>query len=317
MEFIPRERSAQIWRMILAFAIVTILILTFSLSADGLGGEGIASMLSVVAISILCFYVVLRKQQSLDLVMMTEFQNMLFAQAAAQGSNFCLFVKRDGTIEYANDGVKAVFPNYSYGEVHGLESLLREANVNKTDSDRLMSAIISSQRDRLIFPIVNKENKVQEYILTIEPLARPAGYMVVRGREYRDHRAGSVVMPEVLRSTSPEKVDHLLTHSGIPHYVVNEYGKFEYVNPVFEQALGYTPGEVLDSKLSLYHVIYQLKGQPVTEDLKLTEMLDNATLQKKSGGLVQAAIKQAVIRDENNKVTGATGSIIIGSELPA
>ena len=95
---------------------------------------------------------------------------------------------------------------------------------------------------------------------------------------------------------------------------MNEYGKFEYVNPVFEQALGYAPGEVLDSKLSLYHVIYQLKSQPVTEDLKLSDMLENATLQKKTGALVPAAIKQAVIRDENNKITGATGSIVLGSE---
>ena len=95
---------------------------------------------------------------------------------------------------------------------------------------------------------------------------------------------------------------------------MNEYGKFEYVNPVFEQALGYAPGEVLDSKLSLYHVIYQLNSQPVTEDMKLTDMLENATLQKKAGGLVQAAIKQAVIRDENNKTTGATGSIVLGQQ---
>lgn len=314
MEFIPRERSAQIWRVVLSFAVLGILITIFLLAPHKLGGVSISILLSILAIAVLCFYIVLRKQQSLDLVMMTEFQNMLFAQAAALGSNFCLFVKRDGTIEYANDGVQKIFPTYTFGESHSLEGLLKDANVNKTDSDRLMSAIISSQRDRLIFPIVTKENKVHEYILTIEPLPRPAGYMVVRGREYRDHRAGSVVMPEVLRSTSPEKVDHLLTHSGIPHYIVNEYGKFEYVNPVFEQALDYNPGEVLDSKLSMYHVIYQLKGQPVTEDLKLTDMLDNATLQKKTGALVQAAIKQAVIRDENNKITGATGSIVLGTD---
>lgn len=313
MEFIPRERGRQIWRVIFAFAIVTTLVLIFSLTPASLGGTGIAAMLSVVAIGMLCFYVVLRKQQSLDLVMMTEFQNMLFAQAAALGSNFCMFVKRDGTIEYANEGVKELFPAYSHGEAHSLENLLQQAKVNKTDSERLMGAIISSQRDRLIFPIITADNKVHEYILTVEPLPRPAGYVVVRGREYRDHRAGSILMPEVLRSTSPEKVDHLLTHSGIPHYIVNEYGRFEYVNPVFEHALGYAPGEVLDSKLSLYHVIYQLKGQPVTEDLKLTDMLDHATLQKKSGDLVPAAIKQTVIRDEANKATGATGSIILGN----
>jgi PAS domain S-box-containing protein len=313
MEFIPRERGNQIWRVIFAFAIVGALVIAFSLTAGKIGGAGIASMLSIVTIAILCAYIVISKQQALDLVMMTEFQNMLFAQAAALGSNFCMFVKRDGTIEYANEGLKNIFPNYSYGEVHGLERLLQQANVNKTDSDRLMGAIISTQRARLIFPIITKENTVHEYILTVEPLPRPAGYMVVRGREYRDHRAGSVVMPEVLRSTSPEKVDHLLTHSGVPHYVVNEYGRFEYVNPVFELALGYAPGEVLDSKLSLYHVIYQLKGQPVTEDFKLNDMLDNTTLQKKAGALVPAAIKQAVIRDENNKVIGATGSIILGN----
>ncbi|MFZ4126266.1 MAG: PAS domain-containing protein [Rickettsiales bacterium] len=313
IEFMPRERGKQIWRIIIAFAVVTTLIILINFSPKTMGGNGITSLITILAAASLCFYVVLRKQQSLDLVMMTEFQNMLFAQAAALGSNFCMFVKRDGTIEYANDGVKNLLPHYSNGEAHALEALLYQSNVNKTDVERLMGAIISGQRDRLIFPIVTNDNKVHEYILTVEPLTRPAGYTVVRGREYRDHRAGSVVMPEVLRSTSAEKVDHLLTHSGIPHYIVNEYGKFEYVNPVFEQALGYRAGEVLDSRLSFYHVIYQLKGQPVTEDFKLSDMLEQATLQQKNGALVPAAIKQTTIRDESGKVIGATGSIVLGA----
>lgn len=313
MEFMPRERSSHIWRIIIAFAVVTGLIILINFSPKTIGGNGITSLVTILAASLLCFYIVLRKQQSLDLVMMTEFQNMLFAQAAALGSNFCMFVKRDGTIEYANEGVKQLLPHYSHGEAHGLESLLYQSNVNKTDVERLMGAIISAQRDRLIFPIVTNDDKVHEYILTVEPLIRPAGYTVIRGREYRDHRAGSVVMPEVLRSTSAEKVDHLLTHSGIPQYILNEYGKFEYVNPVFEQVLGYRAGEVLDSRLSFYHVIYQLKGQPVTEDFTLSDMLEHATLQQKSGALVLAAIKQTTIRDVHGKIIGATGSIVLGN----
>jgi PAS domain S-box-containing protein len=313
MEFIPRKRAAQIWRVILAFMILALILLLLNFKPDMVGGDSIAMIFSLAAITALGFYMVLRKQQNLDLVLATEFQNMMFAQAAALGSNFCLFVKRDGSIEYANDGAYEVFTKEVIRASSLFDGLLEKASIGKTDRDKLMAAIIAQRSERVICPLRQPSGAVKDYIFTVDPLPRPAGFMLVRGREFSGARTGTSMMPEVLRVTSPERVEHLLTHSGVPHYIVNEYGQFQYVNPAFEAALGYAPGAVLADKLSLYHVLYQLRGQPVTGDMKLADMLDHVTLQNKVGALMPAAIKQTVIRDEHQKIIGATGSIILAS----
>ncbi|MFO0068709.1 MAG: PAS domain-containing protein [Alphaproteobacteria bacterium] len=311
MEFIPRKRTAQIWRVITAFIILALILLALKIKPDIVGGDAISIIFSLAAIAALGFYMVLRKQQNLDLVLATEFQNMMFAQAAAVGSNFCLFVKRDGAIEYANDGAHKIFTGDFIHTSSSFDTLLEKAEVGKTDRDKLMEAIIAQRQERVVFPLRLPGGAVKDYIFTVDPLPRPAGFLMVRGREFSGARTGTSVMPEVLRATSPERVEHLLTHSGVPHYVVNEYGRFEYVNPAFEVALGYAPGTVVADKLSLYHVLYQLRGQPVTGDMKLADILDQVTLQNKLGALLPAAIKQTLIRDEHQKIIGATGSIIL------
>jgi PAS domain-containing protein len=313
MEFIPRKRSAQIWRVIFAFTVLALILLLLNFKPAIVGGDSTAMIFSLAAITALGFYMVLRKQQNLDLVLATEFQNMMFAQAIAVGSNFCLFVRRDGTIEYANDGARTIFSNEAIRSYSSLDVLLEKSGIGKTDREKLMAAIIAQRHERVIFPLHLSDGTVREYIFTIDPLPRPAGFLLVRGREFSDARMGSSMMPELLRATSLERVEHLLTHSGVPHYVTNEYGQFEYVNPAFEIALGYAPGAILADKLSLHHVLYQLRGQAVTGDMKLADILDHATLQHKVGTLLPAAIKQTVIRDEHHKIIGATGSIILAS----
>jgi PAS domain S-box-containing protein len=313
MGFIPRERMVHIRRVIVASGVVVLIILLLGLRPETVGGSGVATTVSLLAVIALCVYMVLRKQQNLDLVTMTEFQSLLFAQAAAMGSRFLVFVRRDGSVEYLNDGAHALFTEEALRETSSFDRMLQKSGIGETDRERLMTAIIGLRREQVIFPLTQKNGETCEYVITVAPLPRPAGFLVVRGREYTGTRTGSAMMPETLRSTTPERIDHLLTHSGVPHYVVNEYGRFEYVNPAFEHALGYAPGEVLRSNLSLHHVLYQLRGQAVTEDFNLTEALDHVTLQRKEGALIPAAIKQVLIRDEQQKILGATGSIILAS----
>ena len=313
MEFIPRERSSQIWQTIVAFGIVILIVLLLSLRPEIVGSSGIAAMLSILAVTALCFYMLLRKQQNLDLVTTTEFQNLLFAQAAALGARFLIIVRRDGSIEYINDGAREVFSEEALREASSFDRMLEKSGIGSTDRERLMAAIIGLKREQVIFPLTLRDNITKEYSFTVDPLPRPAEFLVVRGREYIGARIGSALMPETLRSTSPVCIDHLLTHSGVPHYVVNEYGRFDYVNPAFEQALGYGRGEVVTNGLSLHHVLYQLSGRAVTEDFTLSNALDHVTLQKKDGSLIPAAIKQVLMRDGHQKILGATGTIILAS----
>lgn len=310
MDFVPRERRSHIWRVIMAFSVTIAVIFVLSFAPRSVGGSTFAALISMIAVAVLCFYVVYRKQQNLDLVMTTEYQNMLFAQAAALGSTFCMFVKRNGTIVYANDGLRKLFPHYAYSESQALEGLFDQGGVRKTDRERVMAAIYNNQSDRLVFPLKPANGPESDYILTIEPLARPGGFLVIRGREYRDQRAGTQLLPDVLRSTSADKLDHMLANTPVAHYVTDPFGRFEYVNPALERILGYTGGEMLDSKLSLRHVLYQLNGQPVGEDYTPSEYSGEALLQKKQGQLANVVLHQTIIRDASNRLLGTTGSVL-------
>jgi PAS domain-containing protein len=310
-DFVPRGRRGQITHVIVAFVICIAIIFITSLVGDA---NILSTLLSMVLISCLCFYVVYRKQQNLDLVMSTEYQNMLFAQAATLGSSFSMFVRRDGTIVYADNGLRELFPDSAYSDSLALERVFEGGGVNKADRERIMGAIYNLHSDRLVFPIKHQTGEEHEYILTVEPLARPGNFLLVRGRQYRDQRAGLQLLPDILRSTSADKLDHMLATTPIAHYITDEFGRFEYVNPAFEKLLGYPGGEMVGSKLSLHHVLYQLNGQPVGGDYTLSDFSGNALIQKKQSDLVDASLHQATLRDASGKVAGASGSIVAAGD---
>lgn len=310
LDFVPRERRAQIRNVLLAFMVAIVMIFAIGMTPGTVGGNTYAALSSISIVTILCFYVIYSKQQNLDLVMATEYQNMLFAQAAAIGSTFCILVKRDGTVIYANDGMRTLFPNFAYADSQALEGIFEQGGVRRTDRERIMAAIYSGQADRLIFPMKTSTGREQDYVLTIEPLRRPGGFLVIRGREYLDKRTGTQLMPDILRSTTAEKLDHLLTATPAGHYVTDGFGRLEYVNPALERMLGYGGGEILDSKLGIYHLLYQLRGEPVGDDYTLGEYSGEAILQNKHGGLANVKLHQVLIRDTAGKVMGATGSVL-------
>ncbi len=309
MDFVPRERRNQVWHLIFAFCVCIALIFVLAFAPQTLGGRSLSAFTSMAIVGVLCFFVVYRKQQSLDLVMATEYQNMLFAQAAAQGSNFCLFVRRDGTIVYADKGLRDVFPNFAYSEAQALEGVFEAGGVTKADRERIMGAIYGGSSERLVFPI-KAGGETREFILTVEPLSRPGGFAVIRGREYRGQRAGTQLMPDVLRTTSADKLDHLLSNSPIGLYVTDNFGRLEYVNPALEIMLGYKPSELLDAHIAIYRLFYQLNGQPVPDDYTLSEYKGEALLQKKQGLLLRVELLQIPIRDQDGKLTGATGTVL-------
>ena len=310
MDFVPRERRRQIWNLVIASSVCIALIFVLAFSPQSPSGRLAGAFASMAVVGGLCFFVIYRKQQSLDLVMATEYQNMLFAQAAALGSSFCLFVRRDGTIVYADDGLRNIFPSFVHNDSQALEGVFEAGGVVKADRERIMGAIYSSNSDRLIFPIKTKDGEAREYILTVEPLQRPGGFSVIRGREYRGQRAGMQLMPDVLRTTSADKLDHLLSSSPIGLYVTDNFGRLEYVNPAFETMLGYKPGELLEAHIPVYRLFYQLNNQPVPEDYTMADYNGEALLQKKQGLLMRADLAQSVMRDADGKLIGGAGTVL-------
>ncbi|MES2983789.1 MAG: PAS domain-containing protein [Pseudomonadota bacterium] len=307
LDFVPRGDRNQIFKLILAF-VLTIAVI-FVLAYAPLGLELYAPLLAIVLVAVLCLYTVASKQISMDKVMSAEYQLMLFSQAATLNASFCLFVRRDGTIVFANDGLSRVFPHFDYSQSQALEGLFAQSNVRKVDRERILGALLSNSSDHIIFPIEGLNGESKDYIVTVDPLTRPSGFCVIRGREYLGQRAGAQRMPDMLRSTSLDKLEHLLTTSTAAQYVTDNFGKFEYANPAFAALLGYAPGDILDAKLSLHHLVVTLGEQVMTEEYMLSDYSGEASLLHRNGSYVQATLSQSALRDAAGKVIGATGTL--------
>ena len=306
-DFVPRERQGQIRRLITAFVAAGVLILLLAYLPALSPLSNYAPLVAVLLLAILCLIAATRSQRDLDLVTSNEFQNLLYAQALAVGASFVLLVRRDGTIVHASDGIGSVFPNFNYATSQALEGMFQEGTVRKADRERILASLHSGNIEHLIFPVVNQYAAKKDYIITVEPLPRPSGFCIVRVREYHGKRGG--LLPDALRGTSVDKLDHLLGTTAIAHYTTDQYGRFEYVNPAFERLFGYAPHEIIDSKLALHHLYFSLGQQLLTEEYTVSEYTGSATIVTQSGRK-QAEMQQHVIRDASGKVIGSTGSLV-------
>lgn len=308
LDFVPRQYRGQIARMIAIFSLCLVAVLLVGVLQVG-RASGLAPILSLFIIIFVSMYALILKQRDIDHVVNTEYQNMLFAQGIALGSAFYLFVRMDGTIGYSSDGLRKLFPRLHDGGAQSLDTVLEYGGVRTIDRDRLMKAVNTCVADRMVLPIpVNGEPK--DYVITVDPLPRPAGMLLVRGRQFRDARAGTQLLPDVLRSTSAEKLDHMLSTSPTAHYTTDGFGEVEYANPAFEQLLGYAEGEVIGRKIPLRDIIQSFKGDAPANETAMIEYSGNVTLKRKGGGTLHAMLFQSLIRDSAGKLTAATGSIL-------
>ena len=309
MDFVPREQRGQMRSLLIGFVTVMLLVAVIGYLPNA-QLHRYSPLISVILIGLLCFQVIYRRQQNIDLVMTTEYQNLLFAQAVGLGTSFCIFVRRDGTIVYANDGMRNLFPYFAYSDSQLLDAIFEAGHVPNVDRERMLNAIHNGSIERLVFPIQLHTGERKSYVLTVEPLTRPSGFSVIRGREYLGTRTGTQLLPDILRATSADKLDHMLSHTPISHFTTDGYGRFEYINPAFEKLLGYTMDEIAQQKLSLHHIIAKLAGRNISEEDALGDYSGDAVLKHQNGSPIAALLFQHAVRDAQGKNSGITGSIM-------
>lgn len=306
LDFVPRERLRERKRLLWSLALAVLLLAIIAISPAATYAPFFAVFLMVVWGA----YALYQTQISADLVMAAEYQNMLFTQAVNVGSRFAMLVRRDGSIVYASEGLSSIFSRFDYAQSQALEGLFEHGTVRKVDRERIMTAIQNQSSERLIFSISNPYEEKKEYVLTVRPLPRPAGFCLVRGREYLSKRSGLAQLPDTLGSTSIDKLDALLSGTPAALYITDAYGKFEYANPAFETMLGYRTGEIVEAKLSLHHVFFSFGSTTtLTEEYSLSDYHGEAVFLHKTTGRHTTTLAQTALRDAHGKAIAATGTL--------
>lgn len=311
LDFVPRDRRREIMQIIFAFVATIALVFMNGYAPLLTQPEILAPLLGAFVVVGLGLYIYYRKQLNLDLIMSTEFQNLLFSQSFVLGSAFALIVRRDGTIVHASDGLPKIFPKFNYSGAQALNGIFEEGVVRQSDRDRIFAAIRAGHSERLIFPVFKPYEEKKEYVITVEPLPRPAGYCLVRGREYLGARTGLQVVPDALNVTSIDKIDHLLGIIDLPLFTTDATGVFEYVNPAFENAFGYFPGEINELKLRIHHVFFSHGHTTLTEDYIPRDYAGDAMIQLKNGSKHPVMVTQRLLLNDAGKPVGASGSVTL------
>jgi PAS domain-containing protein len=306
-DFLPRRYYRPLKRLLPLLLLGAVGTCVIALFHESLGIDAVIALtiLLTLALCALSFY---HLQQSNDLVMASDFQNLLFANAAAIGTHFCFFLRRDGTIIYANDGTRSMFPNFVKEQVGALEILFQEAHVSKEDSAKFYSALTRGVKENLVFRLTLPSGEARDFIVVIHPLPRPSGYFVVHGRSYYQARHGKELLPGTLAATDLTKLEALLGELPLGVYLTSATGIVEYVNPVFEQALGYEMGTYAKRLDPVHQLVYHADGFE-TGEFGLNNYNGSAMLMGAHQRLVPVHLKQQRIMGANGNMLGVMGIV--------
>jgi len=308
-DFIIRRRTPTLLQLLLilitTFVIAISVILT---AADKLA----LVIILIILLSAVGSYVAVQLQRSRDLVLTTEFQNALFASALGINNKFCLIIRMDGNIVYLDRSFQEMFPDFIKQPRRTVSVLLNYGKLSPEESKKIFAAIERNVYDKVIFTIRDSKGEFHKIVMSIEPILRPEGFILLRGREYIDERS-SIKIDDLTTPNSPLTKSTIALFSYVMDtmdmgvYMTDPSGNIIYANPVLEQWLGYKEGEVTSRSLSLQDIIRHNGTR--TETINPGDYEGVAMLQKKTGGLMHSFVNQKIIRNDRKKVIGCTALV--------
>ena len=305
-DFVIRKRSPSILQLVIIFLSVLLVATSISLAAiDRMQMLGIIFLL----VMIVGWYVIVVVQRNRDLVLATEFQNALFASALGLNNKFCMIIKRDGNIVYIDRAFQEMFPDFLKQPRRTIDLLMEQGKVSREDSNKVYAAIEQGVYAKAVFDIRGVGNQYHKMIMAIEPIMRPSGFILLRGREYIETRAEDETNASgsLLNKSSITLFSHVMDTMNMGVYMTTPSGTIVYANPILEQWLGFKEGEIVASGLSLQDIIQQ--GDKRSEKIEPDNYEGEVSLQKKTGGLMKSFINQKIIRDDQGKLMGCTALV--------
>ncbi len=172
IDFVPRNRSRSVVQLVFAFVCAIIVILATRSFAETESSQDTATFVVCIALTVLCAISVYFRRRSDDLVLATEFQNLLYSSAASIGSQFCIIAKRDGTVVHCSSGISELFNGFPYPVSQALEGFYIEGRIPKFDQDKINDALLMDERKSMLIKISTAMG-ISDMVINIDPLPRP------------------------------------------------------------------------------------------------------------------------------------------------
>jgi PAS domain-containing protein len=257
------------------------------------------------------WYMAALTQRNRDQLLATEFQNALFSSALGVNHKFCFIIKRDGSIIYEDSSFQEMFPEFAKQSKRSLDVLMDYGKVSREDKDKIFAAIERGTFDKAIFNIRGGDGQLQRIVMTMEPILRPSGFVLMRGREFIQSRNSDNASHDSASTLFNKSTMHLFSsvmdvmNMGI--YMTNPAGQVIYLNPLLTKWLEYNHDEIASGELSLSDLLYASAAQ--TGFTQPENYEGELSLKKKTGGLVKCYVNQKIIFDDHNKMVGCTGLV--------
>ncbi len=178
-EFFIRDRGTNI-KQLLVLTMVTL-----SIGAATMTINEKLAVTSVVFILFGCisWYLTLDVRNNLDLVKATEFQNALFASTIGMNHDFTFIVTiSDHNIFYLDRPFQEAFPYFFKQKERSLNGFLEQAKVSSENQKTLHSLLEQNNSQNMVLDM-EIEGNTSKVALSIEPIPRPSGFIIVRGRK--------------------------------------------------------------------------------------------------------------------------------------
>ncbi|MFW0777643.1 MAG: hypothetical protein ACN2B6_07995 [Rickettsiales bacterium] len=179
-DFISRKRglsTKQVYSLCLA-ATVIVCGVTFLVYNDMMAGSILCVMVGTVLL-------ITAKQDEKHKRQMqaTEFLNALFASALGAGHKFCMIAKQDGEIVYLDRSFQQMFPDMVNQPRRTVQDLLGMYNASEANRETVLEAIKKDHETTINLQIEgSKEHTVHSIAMHMEPILRPSGFCLIRGR---------------------------------------------------------------------------------------------------------------------------------------
>lgn len=308
-DFVIRKRTPTLVQLFFTFLVVLLLSIGIILKLEDRFTQAMAL---IFLTGLASWYVIVQMQRNRDLLLATEFQNALFASALGLNNKFCMIIRRNGNIVYLDRMFQDMFPDFLRQPQRSIDVLLQQGRVSRTDSEKIFSAIERGVYEKVVFAIPGAANAPNKLVMSIEPIMRPSGFILLRGREFIEARAAgdpeSKFTPtSIMSKPTITLFSYVMDTMNMGVYMAGPSGSLIYVNPVLEQWLAYKEGEMLSGTLSLQDIIHQSGKR--AEAIEPDDYEGEIMLHKKTGGTMKAFVNQKIIRDEQNKVIGCTALV--------